>query len=135
MVVYYQLSTWRCRKHLHWFATKRYFLILLFSILLLTLLYIFEPLHQLYYQLFPHNILLSQTLYQIHIVIRNVSRKSSMYPFPLSPPIKFGILIRGGITTLSCTLFTQTAPAITQSIDYFSYICPNSAIQYFFLYL
>ena len=36
----------RYRKHLHWSATKRYFLNLLFLILLPALLYIFELLHQ-----------------------------------------------------------------------------------------
>ena len=59
----YKPSKGRCHKHLYWFAIKRYFLNLLFSFLLLALLYTSVLPHLWYYRSFPHNITLPKMLY------------------------------------------------------------------------
>ena len=65
----------RYRKHFYWYAIKRYFLNLLFEILLLALLYTFELLHLLYYLLFRRNILLPKRLYPIYSAALDVYHK------------------------------------------------------------
>ena len=65
----------RYRKHFYWSAIKRYFLNLLFEILLLALLYTFELLHLLYYLLFRRNILLPKRLYPIYSAALDVYHK------------------------------------------------------------